>query len=111
MRRVEIIHHKYGLLLEKKPKSVDLHCDRLQPAALLAFASGVFTCSLLQGIIIEEDRPLNAYTTNSGERIRFEVVINTQTEDACRDQDEAPDRHSSMLPPHPRKIVSLPFPR
>lgn len=73
------------------------------------FALGVFTCtvSLQRGIITEEDRPLNACATHSRQHIRFEVVINTQTENSCRDQDETPERHSSMAPQHPRRLDFL----
>ena len=74
-----------------------------------AFALGVFTCSRLWGIITEEDRPLNACTTHSEEHILFEVVINTQTENSCRDQDETPERHRSTAQQHPRKLVFLPL--
>lgn len=67
-----------------------MHIDRLQSAVVgrFAFAFGMFACSLLRGIITEEDRLLNACTTHTGEYIRFEVVINIQTENSCRDQDE-----------------------
>lgn len=50
-----------------------------------------------RGIITEEDSPINACTTHLGEHIRFEVVINTQTENSCRDQDETPARHSNSV--------------
>lgn len=69
----------------------------------------MFTCRLLRGIITAEDRPLNACTTHSGERIRFEVVINTQTENSCRDEDETPERHSRTVKLHPRKLIFLPL--
>ncbi len=62
----------------------------------------------LQGIITEEDRPLNACTTHHN---RFEVVINTQTENSCRDQDKTPERHRSMVLLHPRKLIFSAFAR
>lgn len=108
---MEIIHQKYALLHEKqiKLRTVDFHDGRPQPVGRCAFAFDMFTWSPLWRLITEEDRPLNACTTHSGEHIRFEVVINAQTENSCRDQDETPERHRSAVPLHPRKLIFLPL--